>query len=537
MAITRVHALLLMVVLSVFGVALPGCSCDDDTGSDAGGDTGELPAIDDDDAVDDDNADDDDGADDDAIDDDNADDDEDADDDAVDDDTGDDDTVDDDTGDDDTADDDTGDDDESARVPLLDEMGREIVLRGANYMGMEFGWFNHAPEDFERIASWGFNVVRLPIAWDYLEPDPGVWDDTYLPDVVDPAVQYASDAGLRVIIDMHQWNWCKPLGGNGIPDWICEDFAGGAWPWNYMAATTDFWTHPDYLDDFVEAWSRVAEHFADDDRVFAFDLFNEPVAGWRTLPWTFENPLLRPLYVRFIDAIRAHHQAAYIVIEPSIIDGIGLPFVMDPIDDPRLIFGPHLYPGDTGTGGSRGYDFGIDRIRNLMAKVSGEAIAFGAPLLLGEMGIVSKAPGAGEYTRDASTVLDEAMAHSTWWVFWRDDNQYGLIDANGDDKAIFLDHLDRPYPRATAGRLVAYGFDETTRTFTVEFKNTDDAPQTTIYIPARHFPDGFDVASTDAEAAWSFAFDADTRLVTVDADPLLQTHTITVTPLPASASK
>ena len=64
---------------------------------------------------------------------------------------------------------------------LRDDAGRVVLLRGMNYSGLEFGNFPgapHGPEeaDFAQMAGWGVNVIRLPIAWHYLEPSPGVLD-------------------------------------------------------------------------------------------------------------------------------------------------------------------------------------------------------------------------------------------------------------------------------------------------------------------------------------------------------------------------
>ncbi len=63
---------------------------------------------------------------------------------------------------------------------IIDEDGFYVLLRGADYMGMEFGWFGHSEEDFARMASWGFNVVRLPIGWAYIEPEESKINEDYL---------------------------------------------------------------------------------------------------------------------------------------------------------------------------------------------------------------------------------------------------------------------------------------------------------------------------------------------------------------------
>src|SRR5436853_7769196 len=60
---------------------------------------------------------------------------------------------------------------------VRDASGRVLLLRGSNYSGLEWGYFSnqpHGPEeaDFAQMQSWGITVVRLPIAWTYLEPEP-----------------------------------------------------------------------------------------------------------------------------------------------------------------------------------------------------------------------------------------------------------------------------------------------------------------------------------------------------------------------------
>ena len=412
-------------------------------------------------------------------------------------------------------------------VPLTDDNGRTLILRGANFMGIEFGWFGHQPEDFRRMASWGFNLVRLPIAWALLERTPGVYDEAYL-DTVSTVVGWAADAGLHVLVDMHQWQWSPCSQGNGIPAWTCADLPLDI-PLPFVWQAQLFWDRPEYLDAFVAAWEHVAARFDHDPRIWGFDLFNEPEAGAHTVPWIFDDGMLRPLYVRFIAAIRDHHPDARLLVEPSLFHNAGMAFAMDAIPGDLIVYAPHVYPGLSASGGP--YDFPRSAIEDEVRRDRDEADARGWPMLVGEYGISSGVAGAESFARDAAEVLDAANAGSAWWGYWRDDGSMGLLDAAGNEKEIFLRHVSRPYPRMTAGTLESYQFDVDEGTFGVRFATIPGmAPAVEIFLPfERHYPDGFEVSSTDTEGAWSWAFDDATGVLAVTCDPGAAEHVVTVT--------
>jgi len=65
---------------------------------------------------------------------------------------------------------------------IRDRDGRFVLLRGLSYSALEFGNVigkpnGPDPSDFDQMASFGVNVVRLPIAWHYLEPSPNLWNE------------------------------------------------------------------------------------------------------------------------------------------------------------------------------------------------------------------------------------------------------------------------------------------------------------------------------------------------------------------------
>ncbi len=203
---------------------------------------------------------------------------------------------------------------------LVDEHGRQIFLWGMN-MGEKSSarrhesW--HGPDDFHNLRRWGMNAVRLLIFWSAIEPEPGVYDDAYLQSV-DARVGWARDAGLYVILDMHQDLWSEAIpGGNGAPAWATLDdgkphrFVGGAWSTAYFTsprvqrAFDNFWANtpgPDGVgiqDRFALAWQHVAARYADTPTVAGFDIMNEPFPGspirdaalsvWRAVPDVFRE--------------------------------------------------------------------------------------------------------------------------------------------------------------------------------------------------------------------------------------------------------
>ncbi len=94
---------------------------------------------------------------------------------------------------------------QSVQNKFIDSYGRHTILHGVNMVCKkpEKGYLAYTQEDFFQIGRWGFNVVRLGVFWDGLEPEPGKIDYTYI-DRIEEVVDMAEKAGIYVYLDMHQ---------------------------------------------------------------------------------------------------------------------------------------------------------------------------------------------------------------------------------------------------------------------------------------------------------------------------------------------
>jgi endoglycosylceramidase len=202
---------------------------------------------------------------------------------------------------------------------LYDKFGRVVMLHGVNavfkYAPFELypdpgkPW-NFTATDARRIANLGFDVVRLGILWQGIEPgsgrpnDPGVCSPgtpgkmsmlnkttaaNYLANVT-RTVDLLGRFHVYTLLDMHQDVYNQAFRGEGAPAWaVCTDDQpivplSGRWSRNYRDATLDiaethFWLNNvvgNLQGQFDRAWAAVARHFATNAWVVGYDPYNEP---------------------------------------------------------------------------------------------------------------------------------------------------------------------------------------------------------------------------------------------------------------------
>jgi endoglucanase len=155
---------------------------------------------------------------------------------------------------------------------IVDATGATVRLTGINWFGMEtdnrtfHGLWANAPATWrgqiERMASLGFNTLRIPYAGDAVRPGATATSiNTFTnPDLVglspleilDRVIQHAGSLGMRVILDRH-----RPSAAGQTPLWYTPQVSEAS---------------------MIADWVMLANRYANNPTVIGADLFNEPHA-------------------------------------------------------------------------------------------------------------------------------------------------------------------------------------------------------------------------------------------------------------------
>jgi endoglycosylceramidase len=396
--------------------------------------------------------------------------------------------------------------------------------------------------DFQKIRRWGFNVIRFPVSWEFIEPERDQIDEGYLQDWVEPVFDYAAREGIGVILDMHQWNWSTCFsppdgGGAGVPQWALPEWTRGNCPYEgddasgwMTRAAAEFWQDADMRGEYMELWEMIARRYKDEPAVVAYDLFNEPWPDLALPPEDADRDVLQPFYEELIGRIRAIDATRLIIYEPHITwDLFGNQFTSMPFDN--IVYSTHLYSGGT-AGGETGYNGDSAPLLAQVQRSVAEAESQGVPLLVGEFGIGMR-ENYQAWIRDEFRFQEQHVIGGTWWSMRQHDNTtFGLteFDTRAEKRGL-LDLVSRPYPVATAGDLISFSFDEQSRTLTMTFANNPDASgETLIAIPKYQYPGGIKVTSPDPGEDYLAVTQGD-EYMRLTVDPARPRHTIVITPI------
>ena len=299
---------------------------------------------------------------------------------------------------------------------MYDSHGRTVILHGVNVV------YKHAPyiaypdpgepwnfdtTDATRMQNLGFNLVRLGIEWQALEPgsggpnQPGICTQgtpgdphefnkaiarRYLRHVA-ATVALLARHGIYTLLDMHQDVYNSSFRGEGAPNWaVCTDNVPivplpGRWSNNYantqlQTAVGHFWRNDvvgNLQGQFDLVWKTVADYFKNNPWVVGYDPYNEPfstdtvVADQSTFTGNLEcfytgrahegflangttqldcsSDVPEDGVVPSIESVDHHH---LIFVEPDIywVTGGNIPSQLGPLPFPRIVFNFHDYCGD-----------------------------------------------------------------------------------------------------------------------------------------------------------------------------------------------
>ncbi|MEB3020608.1 cellulase family glycosylhydrolase [[Mycobacterium] crassicus] len=400
--------------------------------------------------------------------------------------------------------------------------GRVVILHGFSEVNKSAPFYPAAggfdDDDAAFLAANGFNVVRVGIIWEAVEPQPGVFDYNYLASI-NQTVQMLANHGIYSVLDMHQDLYGEGLGSTGAPDWAT--LTGGlpnpdlGFPFSYVGPAQNhawdaFWGNanaPDGIglqNHYARMWEHVANYFAGDPHIAGYEIMNEPWPGSSWLSTIFGNShfeaqQLTPFYSQVASAIRAVDPNTPLYIEPSTLSGnLPIPTYLGKVDDDNTVFSFHDYCTTTALLGDTTFGCGLWETI-VQDNAAAYANAYNMPSAITEFGNT-------RYTPSLDDTLIEANRQGFSWMYWNyglamNPNRVGgLIDDQVDNPVLAT--LAEPYPQAVAGTPESWSFADGTFRFSYSTEMAGGTghfgagTQTEISVPKIIYPDGYQVTVT-----------------------------------------
>jgi endoglycosylceramidase len=443
--------------------------------------------------------------------------------------------------------------------------------------------------DARTLARLGFNLVRLGLIWEGLEPGPAsvaINDPTYCSphqrgtpfptlgaaDPYDPAtvraylqrtdriVSLLARAGLRVIVDMHSDLYgsaffnpggATPWNGEGAPLWATCTVTT---PWQPTAAWGDFYNEPalqvavhhffandvsgDLQGQYARVWRAVAAHYRGNRNVIGYEVYNEPndylvTQVDRELQCDYGGPVKEPRSCAASqpDALPTGLIGAIQSADPTHVvfyEGSGSTVLGAP--ETIGITEPLRFPRLALAFHTYG-NVPAQLRQNAAERAATRTNQKGGPAwILDEF-------GASNNDVASAAVVDHADADNLSWAYWA---AMQLNDPTGGQAYEgLLDQTTRqpyprqaramsvPYPWATAGTPGRQSFDRATRIYRYRYAVDPrvHAP-TLVEIPSDTYPHGYRVTTTGARVASK----SRAALLVLDADRGARTVSVTVRP-------
>ncbi len=423
-----------------------------------------------------------------------------------------------------------------------DEQGRVVLLRGINArvdgvfdVGFDDDRLPNeevpplAAEDCRQMRALGFNTLRLPINWSGVEPERDVISEVYL-QRVDAAIACAAEAGLYVIVDLHQDAYSKHIGEDGAPLWAIEPepemLLGGPLSaaelmrrrlsMQVQAAFSSFFDPSDAKGlqaEFRAMLAVVAARYAEHPMVLGFELFNEPQAAASEL---------RVFDVAAAEAVRQAAPHKLVFFEPPVYRNFtdSQPLANAPFPVPGAVYSPHVYTFVFAAPAGALENLSKEDLRPSVENARAEAEAWGTPLFIGEFGVGPDTTNADLWMALQSELHSEYLASNAFWL-WKEDSQgkWGLFDRVEDAWVLrprVVAWVSRTHAERIAGQVIALDYDAAADRLRLE---TSGSGEHVIYVPQRAEP-GFTAVCNGQQL--DAARDSATGLIEVSCSGVLE---------------
>lgn len=282
----------------------------------------------------------------------------------------------------------------------------EFYHRGVNLAGAEFNDMSlyNQEQDFKYFAEKGFDILRVPIKWERMQPVLfGPLDENEVRNLKNNA-DWAQKYGAQIIIDVH--NYSK----------YGDQYIG-------MSDTVT-------MEAFNDLWKRLSDVFKDHNGVYGYDIMNEPSGMMTAEVW-------KKVSQSCVDAIRENGDNKLILIE-----GVGYssaggwtnnnqaargPWIDDPIDN--VMYSAHCYFDSNNSGtysktfdeeaNGKGTQYVIDRALGRLKDFTDWCSKYGVRGHLGEFGVPNNDERWLEVLDAFLQKCDETGMDTTYWAAGR----------------------------------------------------------------------------------------------------------------------
>ena len=298
------------------------------------------------------------------------------------------------------------------------------VVVSADSVARALGTPYHEASHYAQLKDAGFDLVWFLVTWNGLEPLEGQYNGAYMGRVCEHVV-WAHEAGLDVVLAMHQDRYSAAQDGAGMPDWTAAEANGVEQAWD------TFWTRR--VDQFKAAWGRLLATCDPEQPPVGIAPLVGPAGGAEA--WTrLANDVREMATTRFGPIL--------LFVEPATEAGTYTQWRFDSAD---TVFSPTGWGAQGSPGASGRVDVGW------MTEMAAHRTRFGVPLLFRGVGGIDAA------ALDAALGLVESIGAAA--AVWQDGfgGDYGLRDEDGEPAGSWNVATQRAWPIQIAGSILSFG--------------------------------------------------------------------------------